>query len=222
MAPSELARAWPASAATGGSGVGRRAHSRHPPGGRGLLSPESLSAPASLSADRARQDVPSPPLLIASPNELRTSGWRAVLRHVLQDVGAAPDVTLSGPGALDVDDALAALAARAALADAQRPSPSRFPQFRPRDAERPLPCFAGWADAMQHRLTLRTELGLKAMQLTRADRELLDLLAQHPFLSANDIASFLSRPVRCIHRVLRRFVAVGLALVVERRHGRRR
>ena len=75
---------------------------------------------------------------------------------------------------------------------------------------------------MRHRLTLRAELGIKALQLTRADREVLDLLAQHPFLSANDVASFLFRPVSCVRRVLRRFVAVGLALDVERRHGRRK
>lgn len=173
-------------------------------------------------AERARQGIATPPLLIASPNELRTSGWRAALRRTLDDVGAAPNVTLSGPGGAELGDAVMELATDVETDAGTLGRAPRFPQFRPRAPERPLPSFAGWAEAMRHRLTLRAELGIKALQLTRADREVLDLLAQHPFLSANDVASFLFRSVRCIRRVLRHFVAIGLALDVERRYGRRK
>src|SRR5262249_36219148 len=142
--------------------------------------------------------IATPPLLIDSPNELRTSGWRAALRRTLKDVGAAPNVTLSGPGGIELDDAVMQLTTDAEIDAAAPARVPRFPQLRPRAPERLLPAFAGWAEAMRHRLTLRAELGIKALQLTRADREVLDLLAQHPFLSANDVASFLFRSVRCI------------------------
>ncbi len=65
------------------------------------------------------------------------------------------------------------------------------------------------------------QLGPLALELTRQDHELLDLIGRHPFLTAADIAVFVGCSQAHALRRRRRLIRLGLARVVEREEVRR-
>lgn len=153
-----------------------------------------------------------PALAVATTDGGRAAAWRALLEEARRTRREAPLVAavVTWEELRARPEALARVAlgerARAGLIRRVRLGP-----LRPRQPDGPLPRFVG--DALCARATrpgMAEGLGRVAPQLSVSDRELLDLVARHPFLPLARLAITLGRPVAVVRRRRDRLIAQGL------------
>jgi hypothetical protein len=117
-----------------------------------------------------------------------------------------------------VQEKVTALAGRrGSLVGASRPPLAQgLPSLRSRPGGRRLPRIVGPLSSIEEEAAQAgAHLASVALQLSSSDRELLDLIGRHPFLSPWHLATPVGRSVRRLHQECKRLEAFGLTRVVR-------
>ncbi len=153
-----------------------------------------------------------PTLVVATTDAGRAAAWRALLEEVRRARSEAP----LAAGVVTWDELRARPEVLAEVATDERAQEElirrlRLRRLRPRQPDGPLPRFVG--DALLAPATrpgAAEGLGPVALGLSASDRELLDLVARHPFLPLERLATVLDRPAAAVEGRRGRLIAQGL------------
>lgn len=171
-----------------------------------------------LLALRSVQGGSLPPLVIAATGKARAEAWRYLLREVCEARGEAP--LMAGIAAWDdLPDGLARASELAPSADSLVSSLVRRPRIPPLDVRRlggPLPRRAGSGlSRVAGSGSATARLGRVALGITPADRDLLDLVGRHPYLSAEELGAILGWSPEWARERRNTLVRQGLLRFVE-------
>jgi len=142
---------------------------------------------------RHMQDRTFPILVVATPGPRRMAAWEKLLEEVWSERLDMPLLTCLATW----DELDAGLAGLEHLTEVQQLTEEglmqriRWQPLRRRQVRRPLPRPVGGAFAASPQSTATDGLGRIALTFSPADRSLLDLVACHPFLSREHLATVL-------------------------------
>ena len=161
---------------------------------------------------RRLQAGPSPTLAIATTDTDRVTAWRALLEQARRVRSEAPL-----PATVVTWDALRSCPGEFASV-ASEAGDSRYlvrrvwlSPLRPHPAGRSLPRFMGDdLSAGAAGADSAARLGLAALRVSVLDRELLDFVARHPFLSLDRLAVVVDSSVAVLRRRCTRLIRLGL------------
>ncbi len=189
-----------------------------------LLLPDLVTFPvrayrpalAQLLVLRGRYDGTLPPLVIATRHPGRIAAWNRLLEETSRARLEAPLRAYVATWA-----ELQADPSRLATLTGTHPAgpvaqPGKLQPLRPRRSSSRLPSLVGdpFRDRASHTGS-GDQLGLVALHLTATDRQLLDLVGRHPFLTPDRLAVVLGVEVKWVRRRRDRLIACGLLRLVE-------
>jgi len=160
-----------------------------------------------------------PPLIIATNEGRRTEAWQAALREVAASRGEEP-LTARIATWTDLPGTLQGLAAFIGCSDvpvsAREVVPSELPGLSPRPSGRRIPHIVG-SLLETPKVVPRTDerLARVTFAVSPANREFLDLVGRHPFLTCAQLAALFHRPKRQLRQQRKRLTELGLVRLVR-------
>ena len=151
------------------------------------------------------------PTLVVATTDARQAAWHHLLRDVARERGEAP---LSGVVAT-WPELREDRANFDQIAPCIRPTSSfsvrhlQLPPLDPRPPGKPIP------QPVRRGLSLGAVAAHKMLTLTGMERDLLDLIGRHPFLSPDSLAAVLGWEVRRVRERLARMIRNGLVRLLE-------
>src|SRR5581483_9645601 len=175
---------------------------------------------AGLVRIRALQDGDPPVLVVATDSGRRAAAWERAILEVAESRREAPLRTYIVRWN-DLARDLEGLVDHASQGDrVSGGNHSRLIQelsrLQPHHDGRRLPRIVGSLPAAGMKAINKSEqLAQVALQLTPSDRELLDVIGRHPFLSRSQLAAIVDRRVRQVRQRSNRLDAMGLTRVLR-------
>jgi hypothetical protein len=157
-----------------------------------------------------------PMLVVATEAGRRMRAWEAALQETAENHREAP---LSASIA-NWSDLRAGLRAHSAIqlgSPVEPPSDmlSGLPRLEDAPASRRLPKIVGSLDELDQRSPqVEERLAWISLAVSPSDRQLLDLLGRHPFLSNGQLAVLIDRPIRAVRSQCRQLASQGLVRTV--------
>ncbi len=157
-----------------------------------------------------------PMLIVATDAGRRTRAWEAALQEAAEIHREAPLAACIAKWS----DLRASLRAHGAIqlgSSVEPPSDvlSGLPRLEDPRVSYRIPKIVGSLDEMDQRSPqVEERLAWTSLSVSPADRQLLDLLGRHPFLSDGQLAVLIDRPVRTVRRQRRQLAKLGLVRTV--------